>query len=176
MQPGDHLFVQKFRVGSTAVYTHHGVYVGDDQVIHYAGYANGLRDRSNQKVAMITLQAFAGGQQVRIKHYGSQRLPHNVAVARAFERLHEDKYNVVTNNCEHFANACCTGEHRSEQVRRALIKTVSASAMILTRTPGKQPLAQAALGIARSNPKVALGMTAAVVLGGGCWALKQRYF
>lgn len=173
MQPGDHVYVQKFRLGSTALYTHHGVYVGNNQVIHYAGYANGWRDCGNQKVELISLQTFASGQHIQIKDYGSHRLPHSKAVVRAFERLHEDKYNLASNNCEHFANWCCTGEHRSEQVRRV---TKRAGAALLTSTPISKHIAQGLLTVARRNPKAAIGVSVVGLLGSTYWALKQRNF
>ena len=34
------------------------------------------------------------------------------------ERLGEEKYNLVTNNCEHFAMWCKTGESVSGQVKQ----------------------------------------------------------
>jgi hypothetical protein len=37
-------------------------------------------------------------------------------VHRARARLGEDRYNVLTNNCEHFCEWCVQGEPRSHQV------------------------------------------------------------
>jgi hypothetical protein len=37
-------------------------------------------------------------------------------VHRARARLGEDRYNVLTNNCEHFCEWCVRGEPRSDQV------------------------------------------------------------
>ncbi|BCG02438.1 hypothetical protein PPGU19_070060 (plasmid) [Paraburkholderia sp. PGU19] len=39
---------------------------------------------------------------------------------RALGRLDEDGYDLVFNNCEHFAVWCATGVHESEQVRRVV--------------------------------------------------------
>ena len=39
-------------------------------------------------------------------------------IRRAKERLGEEKYNLVTNNCEHFAMWCKTGEAVSGQVKQ----------------------------------------------------------
>ena len=39
-------------------------------------------------------------------------------MSRALSRLGEDKYNVVWNNCEHFANWCIEDEQSSPQVNR----------------------------------------------------------
>lgn len=39
-------------------------------------------------------------------------------VERAMSRLGEDKYNLVTNNCEHFAIWCKTGLSESMQIKQ----------------------------------------------------------
>ncbi len=41
-------------------------------------------------------------------------------VARAKSLIGEDQYNLITNNCEHFAIWCKTGAHKSYQVERVL--------------------------------------------------------
>ena len=37
-------------------------------------------------------------------------------IARARQRVGEKSYNLLANNCEHFARACKSGIHSSEQV------------------------------------------------------------
>merc|ERR1711964_678232 len=41
------------------------------------------------------------------------------ALQRARSRLDEKAYNIVFNNCEHFATWCADGRHSSEQVSKA---------------------------------------------------------
>jgi hypothetical protein len=41
-------------------------------------------------------------------------------VERAKSRVGESRYNLVTNNCEHFSVWCKTGIHQSYQVNRIL--------------------------------------------------------
>jgi hypothetical protein len=36
-------------------------------------------------------------------------------------RIGENNYRLLSNNCEHFCEWCLRGEHRSEQVDRALV-------------------------------------------------------
>lgn len=43
-------------------------------------------------------------------------------VKRAYERINENKYNLLTNNCEHFAIWCKTGISESHQVEELLMK------------------------------------------------------
>ena len=45
-----------------------------------------------------------------------QASPAGVTLRRAMSRIGEQNYNLLFNNCEHFANWCKTGRHRSGQV------------------------------------------------------------
>jgi hypothetical protein len=47
---------------------------------------------------------------------GSHWFDQDEVVRRARLRLGEDRYSVLTNNCEHFCEWCVRGEHRSYQV------------------------------------------------------------
>jgi len=108
-QAGDHLVVD------CCGYSHHGLYLGDNQVIHYGGWLNG----ENAGVHVTHVGAFTGGQPVTAVYYPSARFTPEQAVSRARSRLGEDAYSVVFNNCEHFVHWCLQGEARSEQVHRA---------------------------------------------------------
>ena len=46
--------------------------------------------------------------------------PAGVTLRRAMGRLGEQNYNLLFNNCEHFAHWCKTGRHRSAQVEDLL--------------------------------------------------------
>lgn len=88
----DHLYVQRI------TYTHHGIYVGNGEVIHYL--------RSG--VVKSSLKDFADGAIVRIMHEFQSPLSHSrrSAVDRAYSRLYEGNYNLIINNCEHFVRYC----------------------------------------------------------------------
>lgn len=104
---GDHL------ISSRIGYTHHGIYIGDDKVIHYSGLADGLR---SGPVEITTLEAFAAGKTVRVHKYDASTYSGENAVRRARSRLGEDRYDLQANNCEHFCTWVRTGEHASRQV------------------------------------------------------------
>jgi hypothetical protein len=53
-----------------------------------------------------------------------------VTLARALGRLGEQRYNLIFNNCEHFAHWCKTGRHRSAQVE-GWLQTGSLGALAL---------------------------------------------
>lgn len=86
----DHLFVQ--RVG----YTHHGLYIGNKQVIHYV---------IDKGVSKVSLEEFASAANIHIKD--SLKIHANDKIlARAYSRIGEDNYNLFNNNCENFVNWC----------------------------------------------------------------------
>lgn len=62
MQIGDHIFVCKPAIGRYGrVYTHHGIYVDGQRVIHYAGYAEGISGGGDKRVGLISLEQFRDG-------------------------------------------------------------------------------------------------------------------
>jgi hypothetical protein len=104
--PGTHLII--CRRG----YTHHGIYLGDGRVMHYAGrikYPRGL-------VEEISLAEFSDGRVFRVEILQTGRFSGNEIVSRARSRLGERRYDLLKNNCEHFCNWCRSGENRSLQV------------------------------------------------------------
>src|SRR5581483_5297597 len=80
-------------------YTHHGVYVGDEKVVHYAGLSRAWLARH---VEEVSLAEFAQGRAVWVQPHSNPRFAPGEIVARAKSRLGEDNYKVVSNNCEHF--------------------------------------------------------------------------
>lgn len=101
MAKGEHIYR---RIGMPYPY-HHGIDCGDGTVIHYDGNI----------VCRVSKHEFAQGEIIYIKQHG-KCYPPKVVLKRAFSKLGERKYNPFINNCEHFANYCKTGEHKSEQI------------------------------------------------------------
>lgn len=116
-------------VTSRRSYVHHGIYVGNGKVVHYAGFSSGIH---RGPVAEVSLAEFADGRAIRVKPSAGGAFPPDQIAARARSRLGEDRYRLTTNNCEHFCEWCVHGESRSEQVdtvfsspRRALAFVVA---------------------------------------------------
>jgi hypothetical protein len=111
MARGDHIYV--VRVG----YTHHGIQVDDDKVVHYNG------EPGSSKIAATIREAtrveFLAGGELRVRKYGVRFSP-DETVARAYSRLGESGYHLFDNNCEHFATWCVTDKHSSSQVNGAV--------------------------------------------------------
>ncbi len=116
LRAGDHLVTK--RLG----YTHHGIYLGRNKVIHYSGLANGLRAGP---VEITSLDNFSQGKHTYVQSHDKRVFCHKQTVKRARSRLTEDKYNLLTNNCEHFINWCIYGKVRSEQVSNVAIYMLS---------------------------------------------------
>jgi len=95
-------------------YSHHGIYVGCGQVIHYGGFHH---HGQRSPVEYITLECFASGNPVRVVPEPNACYSGIQVAARAMSRLGENQYRLLTNNCEHFCSWCIQGFARSNQVR-----------------------------------------------------------
>ncbi|MDB5989189.1 MAG: hypothetical protein JWQ10_592 [Herbaspirillum sp.] len=122
-QPGTHLVTPRHG------YHHHGIYVGEGQVMHYGGLCRSLH---RGPVEEVSIARFAAGRTIRIKPSPLPKYAGQEAVRRARSRLGENRYRLLTNNCEHFCTWCVYGESYSEQVeecrafpRVALLATLS---------------------------------------------------
>jgi hypothetical protein len=100
-------------------YAHHGIYAGNGMVIHYAGFAKSFR---SGPVEMVAFAQFAAGHEVIVRQHPTARFFGMEAVSRAQSRLGEDRYRLLTNNCEHFVTWCLHGQARSQQVRACFIR------------------------------------------------------
>ena len=109
MAQGEQVYVMRELAGVPGVYEHHGIDCGDGTVIHY-------RKTETATIAQTSLASFARGERVFIKPQTVSYLPHLV-VQRAQSRLGEQRYDLLTNNCEHFATWCKTGHAYSDQLR-----------------------------------------------------------
>lgn len=116
-EKGSHIRVNR------GLYFHHGVYIGDGQVIHFTGRdEDNVLDWSKPEVIETDLDYFLKDGVLEVKEYNDEELKdlypvdHIIAYAKAC--LGEKGYNLVFNNCEHFANTCTLGRFRSKQVER----------------------------------------------------------
>jgi len=119
--PGDVICVERF--GS--LYRHYGIYVGNRKVIHYAGATGDWS--SDVAVREVKMEDFL----LNAKAYMICKFPQHCnisnyrlyskkeTVERAYSRLGERKYDLLTNNCEHFAVWCRTNISVSIQAKAA---------------------------------------------------------
>ena len=102
MATADHLQVPR-RHG---LFNHHGIDLGDGTVAHYL---------EGREILRSPVSEFSQGELVSVMDH-TDASPAGVTLRRAMSRLGEQNYNLLFNNCEHFATWCKTGRHRSVQV------------------------------------------------------------
>jgi hypothetical protein len=98
-------------------YLHHGIYVGNGKVVHYAGLCHGIH---RGPVEEVPLSSFARGRPVWIQSDARSNFDPIETARRARSRLGENRYRLLTNNCEHFCEWCLRGTPRSHQVEALL--------------------------------------------------------
>ena len=100
-QLAEHLFIRR------GPYTHHGIYVGDYQVIHYSPSEEDMID-----IHPASLEEFSGGNTIYCLSRNQSPLTYTPeeAVNRAWERVGEEHYHLLINNCEQFVRWCRCGK------------------------------------------------------------------
>ncbi|MFS6826641.1 lecithin retinol acyltransferase family protein [Cyanobium sp. ATX-6F1] len=101
MAAADHLQAPR----QHGLFNHHGIDLGDGTVAHYL---------EGRQILRSPVEEFSRGQPLIVVPY-AEASP-GVTLRRAMGRLGEQRYNLLFNNCEHFAIWCKTGRHRSPQV------------------------------------------------------------
>lgn len=120
---------------SRILYDHYGVYAGDEEVIHYTlaeeGYklvirkthlAEFLKTATTFFILDFSADKPLKSAPVKYRQF-LYRLPvfsPEETVKRAHDRIGEAEYNLLSNNCEHFAIWCKTGLNKSYQVEEFL--------------------------------------------------------
>lgn len=141
MAKGDCIYVYRNFGALEGVYKHYGIDCGDGTVIHYR--------KPSEVIEQTSMATFSQGNPVYVAKYskGFAYIP-DVVVERAKSRLGEHDYNLLSNNCEHFACWCKTGISDSKQIRNYLpaITTLDISKLY-------EPIKQAIGGKGKSNTK-----------------------
>ena len=105
MARGDHIYVN--RVGG--IYNHHGIDCGDDSVIHYTSKTERILNDASNRVNRL-LDGLRG---LRVAELD---FTDDGVIKRAESRLGESRFQLVSNNCEHFSAWCKTGISSSNQI------------------------------------------------------------
>ena len=98
-------------------FAHHGIYVGSGNVIHYRSV---VRKFFRGPVEEVSLACFAQQRMIWVRSQRAPRFDTTEVTRRARSRLGEDRYRLLSNNCEHFCEWCLRDEQRSHQVERLL--------------------------------------------------------
>jgi len=125
-KPGDILAVNR------GLYTHYGVYVGRNSVIHFAPKHGFELNPKDAYIQETTLENFHKNGIPRVDTKSTARYaPEEIAMrARACLGSNKGEYNLVFNNCEHFARWCASGIAESYQVKNAVTAAAIGTAAI----------------------------------------------
>jgi hypothetical protein len=110
MARGDQIYVMQEFLNIQGIYEHHGIDCGDGTVIH--------QRKRTETIERTSFASFVNDakSKVYVRRYRVCFVP-DVVVQRAESRLGERNYNLLFNNCEHFATWCKTGVSESRQVQ-----------------------------------------------------------
>jgi hypothetical protein len=112
--PGDHI-----RVESNGYY-HHGIYIGNNEVIQFGLPFDMFRNHKDIKIIKSPIEDFLNNGFLEVRIYSKKeqkRKNSNEEIIRiAHSMLGQGDYNILYNNCEHFANYCVFGVKSSSQV------------------------------------------------------------
>ncbi|NJL54888.1 lecithin retinol acyltransferase family protein [bacterium] len=153
MAKGDHLYIK-------GLVDHHGIDCGDGTIIHYSASLKGGHGR----ITRVSKGRFSEGRTIRIKSY-SKNYSRDEIVRRAEERLGKARYNIISNNCEHFVYSCTTGESDCYQWDHVLT-AASGTAAAGLGLASTQVAAGGILGVIG----VTVGLPATVIGGGAVTA------
>ena len=107
---------------SNKVY-HDGLYLGDDRIIQYGLAKDFLNTKKEDvKVLITSMDEFLNGKMALVRIYSlMDKIKKNSvkkSIQIAMDRLNEQKYDPINNNCEHFVNECVFNKHISSQVEK----------------------------------------------------------
>ncbi len=112
IRPADAIVVKKEKIG---ILDHYVIYLGIDQFGEHkfiANYTEGVKFLPLWQIAQF-LKTYVP---VRLNRFLGNEMQRQSAVLRALSRLNENAYNLILNNCEHFASWVQNGTPESEQV------------------------------------------------------------
>ena len=98
---------------------HHGIYISDEEVIHF-GSGNEINETYvNSYVQKTSLAEFLNGGLLEVRIYSKTEKkklkPIKKIIECARNNVGSDGYKLLENNCEHFSNMCAFGESYSIQ-------------------------------------------------------------
>lgn len=156
IETGAHIFTP--RTG----YTHHGIYAGNDLVIHYSGLSDGL---SAGPIEITTLDIFLGNQGLSVRKYNNPKYTGQRVVERAHSRIGENNYDLQGNNCEHFCTWAVTGRSNSRQVEAAedFVDTIIPGFTLISLVRARKHAQQGSDAIDIASDVADIGVKAAVL-------------
>jgi hypothetical protein len=163
----DYIEIGAHLVSSRIGYTHHGIYVGNNRVVHYSGLSDGINDGP---VEEVSLDEFTNGNSYSIKEHCNAKYDGSSIVRRARSRIGESSYCVFSNNCEHFCEWCINDDHNSGQIDNGTA-IVSSTGTSVAGLAARGIVAASGSVVGLSGSGIMSGLaTAGSLVGGGAVA------
>ena len=144
--PGDLLRVKRSRG-----YYHYGIALDNENVIHFSGTNDdSISNYKDVRIRKASLSLFLRGDELEVNIPFDSPFSREEIISRALKFLDSDKfngsyYNLVNNNCEHFARYAYYGTIKSTQVNKVKsIVSVAGAALVASSI---------AIGISKSKKK-----------------------
>ena len=118
LYPGAHI---RIKVNS---FYHHAIYIGNGEVVQFGLPFDISNNNKDVKVLRSPLSDFCKPDDfIEVYCYSKKELKQKFKdeeiINNALSHVGEGGYNILKNNCEHFANLCCLGIAKSEQIDSA---------------------------------------------------------
>lgn len=112
--PGAHI-----RVQVNSIY-HHGIYINDEEIIQFGLPFDVLKPKEEVRVIKSDINDFLQGGFLEVRVYDKKekklKNKDEDVIKIAISKLGEGGYDIVHNNCEHFANYCIFNKKESKQI------------------------------------------------------------
>lgn len=155
-KPGDMI-----RVAVGTIY-HFGIYVSDDEVIQFGlppSRRENLHD-SEVEVMSSDIDGFLAGGFLEVCEFDKKERKKNrkprAVIEYARSRIGMRGYNILYNNCEHFANECVTGVHVCRQAEdvRAMFRNMPIVDVYIAAIPEGEPVNAALIGCKQRRSEI----------------------
>lgn len=136
---GAHIYSPRLK----GVYNHHGIYVGNYEVVHYSGFSKGF---CSGPINKVSLEEFLDGNtEFCMREYTDPIYTREYIVERAISRIDEDDYCVFRRNCEHFATWVHTDIYGSLEAASLVEKAANLAIVVGGKVDKRVLLSGAAL-------------------------------
>ena len=112
-------YADQIRV-NRGLYYHYGIYENDDTIYQFASPKGSEISEETANINITTLDDFLKGGILEVRDYDEEELKikkePNEIIEYCKAHLGEMGYNLINNNCEHFANRATFGKSESSQV------------------------------------------------------------
>ena len=125
MARGDRLEVEHRIIGSTVTYQHYGIDLGDGTVVHARPY-DFCHPFGGGRVVRTSRDDFSQGAAMKVRNEPPARYSPDEVAERALSHEGREGYDLVIDNCEHFATWCSTGRRASRQVDIVMARMAAA--------------------------------------------------